>query len=66
MTPAAFEVTGPWELFDDQPQEYRDRVLPPEVTARAIGHSIGMRSFGAFAHVKTIIERGLEAVPSAA
>src|SRR5262249_25424420 len=23
-----------WELFDDQPQEYRDRVLPPEVTAR--------------------------------
>src|SRR5262249_56977531 len=24
-----------WELFDDQPQEYRDRVLPPGVTARA-------------------------------
>ena len=23
-----------WELFDDQSQEYRDRVLPPEVTAR--------------------------------
>src|SRR5262249_44454803 len=23
-----------WELFDDQPQEYRDRVLPPDVTAR--------------------------------
>ena len=23
-----------WELFDDQPQEYRDHVLPPEVTAR--------------------------------
>ena len=23
-----------WELFDDQPQEYRDSVLPPDVTAR--------------------------------
>ena len=23
-----------WELFDDQPQEYRDAVLPPAVTAR--------------------------------
>lgn len=23
-----------WELFDEQPQEYRDQVLPPTVTAR--------------------------------
>jgi transketolase len=23
-----------WELFDDQPQEYRERVLPPKITAR--------------------------------
>jgi len=23
-----------WELFDRQSQEYRDSVLPPEVTAR--------------------------------
>src|SRR5207342_2191998 len=23
-----------WELFDDQPQDYRDRVLPPQVRAR--------------------------------
>ncbi len=23
-----------WELFEDQPQSYRDQVLPPEVTAR--------------------------------
>ena len=23
-----------WELFDDQPQAYRDSVLPPDVTAR--------------------------------
>jgi transketolase len=59
-----------WELFDDQPQEYRDRVLPPEVTARvsveqastfgwakyvgATGRSIGMRSFGASAPLKDL------------
>jgi transketolase len=57
-----------WELFDDQPQEYRDRVLPPAVTARvsveqastfgwgryvgSTGHSLGMRSFGASAPLK--------------
>ena len=23
-----------WELFDDQPREYRDRVLPPQGAAR--------------------------------
>jgi transketolase len=23
-----------WELFEDQPQEYRDEILPPDVTAR--------------------------------
>jgi transketolase len=59
-----------WELFDDQPQDYRDRVLPPEVTARvsveqastfgwaryvgATGHSLGMRSFGASAPLKDL------------
>src|SRR5205823_3836619 len=48
-----------WELFDDQPQEYRDSVLPPAVRARVsveqastfgwskyvgdTGQSIGMR-----------------------
>ncbi len=62
-----------WELFDDQPQEYRDRVLPPEVTARvsveqastfgwakyvgATGQSIGMRSFGASAPLKDLIKK---------
>jgi transketolase len=62
-----------WELFDDQPQEYRDRVLPPEVTARVsveqastfgwskyvgtTGHSIGMRSFGASAPLKDLIKK---------
>jgi transketolase len=62
-----------WELFDDQPQEYRDRVLPPDVTARvsveqastfgwaryvgATGHSIGMRSFGASAPLKDLAKK---------
>jgi transketolase len=59
-----------WELFDDQDQEYRDRVLPPNVTARVSveqastfgwskyvgigGHSIGMSSFGASAPLKDL------------
>jgi transketolase len=62
-----------WELFDDQPQEYRDSVLPPGVKARvsveqasvfgwakyvgASGHSIGMRSFGASAPLKDLMTR---------
>jgi transketolase len=62
-----------WELFDDQPQEYRDRVLPPDVTARvsveqastfgwakyagASGHRIGMRSFGASAPLKDLVKK---------
>jgi transketolase len=59
-----------WELFDDQPQEYRDAVLPPGVTARvsveqgstlgwehylgAKGRAIGMRTFGASAPLKDL------------
>jgi transketolase len=62
-----------WELFDDQPREYRDRVLPPDVTARVSveqasafgwakyvgvsGHSIGMRSFGASAPLKDLAKK---------
>jgi transketolase len=62
-----------WELFDDQPQEYRNRVLPPDVKARvsveqastfgwakyvgATGHSIGMRSFGASAPLKDLVKK---------
>ena len=54
-----------WELFDRQSQEYRDQVLPPDVTARisvekastlgwdryvgSAGKSIGMTTFGASA-----------------
>jgi transketolase len=59
-----------WELFDDQPQEYREGVLPPAVRARVSveqastfgwskyvgdsGASIGMRSFGASAPLKQL------------
>src|SRR5262249_40960656 len=62
-----------WELFDDQPQDYRDRVLPPAVTARvsveqastfgwaryvgSTGRSIGMRSFGASAPLKDLTKK---------
>jgi transketolase len=62
-----------WELFDDQPREYRDGVLPPEVTARVsveqassfgwakyvgtTGYSIGMRSFGASAPLKDLVKK---------
>jgi len=59
-----------WELFDDQDEDYRDSVIPPEVTARVsveqasvfgwskytglTGHQIGMRSFGASAPLKDL------------
>jgi transketolase len=54
-----------WELFEHQPQEYKDSVIPPSVTARVsveqaatlgweryvglTGAKIGMRTFGASA-----------------
>ena len=59
-----------WELFDHQDQSYRDKVLPPDVTARVAveqasimgwaqytgpkGRIIGMRSFGASAPLKDL------------
>jgi transketolase len=59
-----------WELFEDQPAEYRDAVLPPAVTARVVveqasnfgweryvgrtGHMITMRTFGASAPLKEL------------
>src|SRR5262249_32638824 len=62
-----------WEIFDDQPQEYRDAVLPPGVTARVAveqastlgweryvgtsGRVIGMRTFGASAPLKALQQR---------
>jgi len=59
-----------WELFDLQPREYREQVLPPVVTARVAveqastfgwerfvgsdGAIIGMRTFGASAPLKDV------------
>jgi transketolase len=62
-----------WELFERQPQRYRDAVLPPTVTARVsveqastfgweryvglTGAAIGMRSFGASAPIKDLMQK---------
>ncbi|MDA2914264.1 transketolase [Acidobacteriia bacterium AH_259_A11_L15] len=59
-----------WELFDQQSQEYRDSIIPPEVTARISveqastlgwdryvgprGRAIGMKTFGASAPLKEL------------
>jgi transketolase len=62
-----------WDLFERQPAEYRDGVLPPDVTARVAveqastfgwdryvgtqGHVIGMETFGASAPLKDLQEK---------
>jgi transketolase len=62
-----------WELFDRQPQEYRDRVLPRAVRARIAieqastlgwdryvgdgGAVIGMHTFGASAPLKQLLTK---------
>jgi transketolase len=59
-----------WDIFEDQPQAYRDSVLPPDITARvaveqastfgweryvgASGRMIGMKTFGASAPLKEL------------
>ncbi|MCM2316154.1 MAG: transketolase [Thermoanaerobaculia bacterium] len=59
-----------WEIFEEQPADYRESVLPPAVTARVAveqastfgwaqyvgltGHVIGMRTFGASAPLKEL------------
>src|SRR5208337_3676510 len=59
-----------WEIFDQQTKEYRESVLPPNVTARVAveqastfgweryvgcsGHVIGMNTFGASAPLKEL------------
>ncbi len=60
------------ELFEEQPEAYRDSVLPPNVTARVsveqsatfgweryvglTGKAIGMKSFGASAPLKDLLK----------
>jgi transketolase len=68
---AARVVSMPsWELFEEQPQAYRDSVIPPDVTARISveqastlgwalyhgsgGRAIGMTTFGASAPLKEL------------
>ncbi len=62
-----------WEIFEDQPAEYRDSVLPRNVTARVAveqasnfgwhqyvgrdGAIIAMRTFGASAPLKELLKR---------
>jgi transketolase len=62
-----------WEIFDEQPEEYREQVLPSSVEARISveaastfgwkhyvgdrGTSIGMRTFGASAPGEVNMER---------
>ena len=59
-----------WDIFEHQTQEYRDSVLPPDVTARVAveqastfgweryvgrsGRIIGMKTFGASAPLKEL------------
>jgi transketolase len=59
-----------WDIFENQPKEYRDTVLPPDVTARVAveqastfgweryvgttGRVIGMQTFGASAPLKEL------------
>ena len=70
---AARVVSMPsWEIFEEQPQDYRDSVLPPEIGARVSveaastfgwakftgsgGAMLGMRSFGLSAPMKVVAE----------
>jgi len=70
---AARVVSMPsWEIFEEQPQDYRDSVLPPEIAARVSieaastfgwakftgpkGATLGMRSFGLSAPMKVVAE----------
>jgi transketolase len=62
-----------WELFEEQPQEYRDEVLPPDVRARLSvepgvrlgwerwigeqGDALALDRFGASAPGTTVLEK---------
>ena len=61
-----------WELFEKQPEEYRNRIVPPEITARISieagvtlgwhkyvglqGEIVGIDHFGASAPGKTVLK----------
>ena len=68
--PARVVSMPSWELFEHQPREYKDAVIPPSVTARVsveqaatlgweryvglTGAKIGMRTFGASAPLQEL------------
>jgi transketolase len=71
---AARVVSMPsWELFEQQPEHYRDSVLPPDIKARVAveaaspigwdryvgmsGTMIGMHTFGASAPLKDLLKK---------
>jgi len=65
--------TPSWELFEQQSQEYRDSVIPPDITARVSveqastfgwarftglsGERIGMKTFGASAPLQELLHK---------
>jgi transketolase len=71
--PARVVSMPSWELFEQQDSAYRERVLPPEVTARvsvemgsvigwdryvgATGTKIGMHTFGSSAPLKDLLQK---------
>jgi transketolase len=71
--PARVVSMPSWELFETQDQAYRDRVLPPDITARvsaemgsvigwdryvgAAGAKIGMHTFGSSAPLKDLLTK---------
>ena len=71
--PARVVSMPSWELFEQQDREYRERVLPPDVTARVSvemasvigwdryvgtrGAKIGMHTFGSSAPLKDVLKK---------
>ena len=71
--PARVVSMPSWELFEQQPQEYRDEVLPPHIKARVsveagsvigwdryvgtTGAKIGMHTFGSSAPLKDLLRK---------
>ncbi len=71
--PARVVSMPSWELFERQDQAYRDRILPPAITARvsvemgsvigwdryvgATGAKVGMHTFGASAPLKDLLAK---------
>ena len=70
--PARVVSMPSWELFEQQDQIYRDRILPPDITARVsvemgsvigwdryvgpAGAKIGMHTFGSSAPLKDLLQ----------